>query len=161
GFLPGCENEAVDVGAEAQRIDLELPLIAMRGCGGRRKTVDGQILGGSLVDIFHPAGIEIVSERLLRRHPHDIEAHRLRAALAHADYGLRGVVEVEVFRCGEGETEFWMQEAPAANESLARILAIADVVDFLHVSFAIAFAALGGGVLPRIGLRILDPLRRS
>src|ERR1035437_657343 len=36
GLLPGGENEAVDVAAETQRIDPELPLIAVRVGGSRR-----------------------------------------------------------------------------------------------------------------------------
>src|SRR6266705_6170231 len=39
--LLGGENEAVDVAAETQRIDLELPLIAVRRRGCRREAVDG------------------------------------------------------------------------------------------------------------------------
>jgi hypothetical protein len=31
GFLPGRKDETVDVAAEAQRVDLELPLVAGRG----------------------------------------------------------------------------------------------------------------------------------
>src|ERR1700681_2970009 len=50
GLLLGGENEPVDVTAEAQRIDLELPRIAMRRRRRRRKTVDGDILGRRLVD---------------------------------------------------------------------------------------------------------------
>ena len=48
----------------------------------------------------------------------------------------------------------------AAHESLARILAIDDVVDGGEIGFAVAFAAFRRGVLPRAGLRALDPLRR-
>ena len=53
-----------------------------------------------------------------------------------------------------------MQETPAANEPLARILAIDDVVDGGEIGFAVAFAALRRGILPGAGLRALHPLRR-
>ena len=53
-----------------------------------------------------------------------------------------------------------MQEAPAADEAFARILAIDDVVDGGEIGFAVALAALGRGILPRVGLRVLDALGR-
>ncbi len=53
-----------------------------------------------------------------------------------------------------------MQEAPAAHEALARILAIDDVVDGGEIGFAVALAALRRGVLPCGVLRVLHPLRR-
>src|SRR5437667_21944 len=84
---------------------------------------------GRAVDALHPARTEIFAKRLFRRHPHDIEAHRLRAALAHADYGLGGVVEREGLGCGEGEAELGMQKAPTADETLAGVLAVDDIVD--------------------------------
>ena len=52
GLLLGGEDEAVDVAAEAQRIDLELPLVAMGDRGCRREAVDGDVLGRGLVDIL-------------------------------------------------------------------------------------------------------------
>ena len=109
---------------------------------------------------LHPAGIEVVAERLLGRHPHDVEAHRLRAALAHADHRLRGVVEREAFRRLEGEAELRMQEAPAADKAFAGIFAIDDVVDRGEIGLAVALAAFRRGVLPRDGLRILHALGR-
>ena len=53
-----------------------------------------------------------------------------------------------------------MQEAAAAHEAFAGVLAIDDVVDRREIGLAVALAAFGGGILPRIGLRILHPLRR-
>src|SRR6266403_444331 len=160
GLLLGGENEAVDVAAEAQRVDPELPLIALRGGRCRREAIDRQILGRGFVDVFHPAGIQIVAERLFRRYPHDIEAHGLGAALAHADHGLRGIVQRERIGCGEGEAELGMQEAPAPNESFARILPVDDVVDGGEIGFAIALAALRRGELPGSRLCVLYALRR-
>ena len=55
GFLSGRENEALDVAAKPQRVNFELPLVAARRRGGGRKAVDGQIFGGRLVHILHPA----------------------------------------------------------------------------------------------------------
>ena len=107
------------------------------------------VLGRGLVDVFHPAGIEIVAERLLGRHPHHVEAHRLGAALAHADHGLRGVVQREGFGRCEGEAEFRMQEAPAADKTFAGVFAIDDVVDRGEIGFAVALAALRRRELPR------------
>ena len=131
------------------------------GAGGRRReSADGDVLGRGLVDPLHPAGIEIFAERLFRRHPHHVEAHRLRAALAHADHGLRGIVEREVFRRGKGKAELGMQEAPAAHEALARVLAIDDVVDRGEIGLAVALVALRRDVLPRGVLCVLHPLRR-
>ncbi len=158
--LLGGEDEAVDVAAEAQRVDLELPLVAVRGRRGHRETVDGEVFGRSLVDAFHPAGVEIVGERLFGRHAHHVEAHRLGAALAHADHGLRGVVEREGLGRGKGEAELGMQEAPPAHETFAGVLAIDDVVDRGEIGLAVTFAALRRGELPRAGLRILHALGR-
>jgi hypothetical protein len=42
-----------------------------------------------------------------------------------------------------------MQEAPAAHEAFAGVLAIDDVVDRGQIGLAVALAALGRGVLPR------------
>ncbi len=53
-----------------------------------------------------------------------------------------------------------MQEAPASNESLARILPVDDVVDGGEIGFAVALAALGRGELPCPRLRVLYALRR-
>ena len=54
-----------------------------------------------------------------------------------------------------------MQEAPAPNESLARILPIDDVVDGGEIGFAITLAALRRGELPGSRLRVLYALRRG
>ena len=94
------------------------------------------------------------------RHADDVEAHRLTAAVAHANHGLGGVVQREGFRRLEGEAEFWMQEAPAAHKAFAGVFAVDDVVDRGEIGFAVAVAALGRSVLPRIGLRVLHPLGR-
>src|SRR5205085_12667501 len=120
---------------------------AMRGGGRRRETVDGEFFGRTLVDILHPATVEIVAERLLCRHPRDVEAHRLRAALAHADHGLRGVVEREGVGRGKGEAEFGMQEAPAADKAFARLFAKDDAVDGGKIGLAVELAALRGSTL--------------
>ena len=53
-----------------------------------------------------------------------------------------------------------MQEAAAAHEAFARILAIDDVVDGGEIGLAVALAAFGRGVLPGGGLRVLHALRR-
>ncbi len=53
-----------------------------------------------------------------------------------------------------------MQEAPAADEAFARVLAIDDVVDGGEIGFAVAFAALGRGILPGGVLRVLHALGR-
>src|SRR5260370_35835775 len=53
-----------------------------------------------------------------------------------------------------------MQEARAADESLARVLAVDDVVDGAEIGFAIAFAAFRRPVLPCRILRVLHALRR-
>src|SRR5258708_39323786 len=53
-----------------------------------------------------------------------------------------------------------MQEAAAADEPLAWVLAVDDVVDGAEIGLAIAFAALRRPVLPRGVLRILHALRR-
>ena len=53
-----------------------------------------------------------------------------------------------------------MQEAPAAHEAFARVLAIDDVVDRREIVLAIALAAVRRGVLPRGGLRPLHALGR-
>ena len=160
GFCLGREDETVDVAAETQRIDPELPLIAAGGRGRRRKAIDGQILRGCLVDVFHPAGIEIIAERLFRRNAHDVEAHRLRAAFANADHGLRGVFEHETLRNLESETQLRMQEAAATYEALAGVFAVDEVVDGGEIGIAVALDACGRRILACIGLRILHPLGR-
>ncbi len=53
-----------------------------------------------------------------------------------------------------------MQEAPAAHEAFAGVFAIDDVVDRGEIGFAITFAALRRGVLPRACLRVLHALGR-
>ena len=142
-LLLGRKNEAIDVAAEAQGIDPELPLIAAGRDGGRRKAVDRELFRAGLVDVFHPARIEIIAERLVGRHADDIEAHRLLAAFAHADDRLRGVVERKAIRRLEGEAELGMQETASAHEAFARILAIDDVVDRGEIGFVIALATFG------------------
>src|ERR1019366_9807283 len=77
------------------------------------------------------------------------------------DHGLDGIFQREGIGRGEGEAELGMQEAPAPNESLARILAVDDVVDGGEIGFAIAFAALRRGILSGVSLRVLYALRRG
>ena len=135
-------------------------MIAAGGGGRRREAVDADILCRGPVYILHPAGIEIVTERLLRRHAHDIEAYRLRAAVANAHHGLRGVLQHIAFGHLEREAELRMQEAAAAHKSLARVFAINEIIDGREIAVPIAFDGFGRRILPRIRLRVLHALGR-
>ena len=95
---------------------------------------------------------------MFRRHSHHIEAHRLRAAFAHANHGLRSIVQREGVGRLEGEAQFRVKEAPAAHESFARVFAVDDVVDRREIVLAIALAAFRRGILPCGRLRPLHPL---
>ena len=53
-----------------------------------------------------------------------------------------------------------MQEAPAAHEALARVLAIDEPVDHAEIFVAVALARARARVLPRVGDGIGDALRR-
>jgi hypothetical protein len=53
-----------------------------------------------------------------------------------------------------------MQEAPAAHEAFARILAIHQAVDPGEVGRLVALPDAGRAELARIGLRVLDALGR-
>ena len=108
------------------------------------------------IDVLDPAGGEIGGERLLGRHAHDVKAQRLRAAVLDADHRLRGVVERKAVRRGEGEAELGMQEAPAADEAFARILAEDDAVDVGEIGglgLGQIRRRVGGGraILPGVG----------
>src|SRR5262249_61126955 len=106
-----------------------------------------------------PPGVEIIGERLPRGPAHDVEPQGLAAALLDAQNRLRGVVEHESLRCQEGEAEPWMQEAAAAHEAFARILAVDHAVDAGEIGRLVAFAGAGRVELARARLRILDALR--
>ena len=70
---------------------------------------------------------------------------RLAAAFLHAEDGLGGVVERKIFRRDEGEAELRMQEAAAAHETFARIVAVDHAVDRRDISRAIALAGCSAG----------------
>ena len=144
----GGEDEAVDVAAEANGVEPEIPLIALGGRGGAGEAVDGDVLDGRGVDVLDPAGGEIGGKRLLGRHAHDVEPQRLAAAVLDAEHRLRGVVEGEALRRGESEAELRMQEAAAAHEAFARILAEDDAVDVGEIGVLGPLApAVAGGPL--------------
>src|SRR6187399_3574659 len=90
-----CEDEAIDVAAEAHGEETEGPAGAARGCGWRREAVDGELLDAARIDIFHPAGLEIIGQRLLRRHAHHIQTQRFITSVLEAEHRLCGVVERE------------------------------------------------------------------
>src|ERR1700722_17173926 len=78
------------------------------------------------------------------------------------EHGLRGVVEAKTVGRGEGEAEPRMQEAPAAHEAFARILAKHDSVDAGEIRGLVASTARGlwSVELERVGGRVAGPLRR-
>ena len=156
----GGEDEAIDVAAEAHGVEAERPCLAARGRGRRREAVDGELLHARRIDVLHPAGFQIVGQRLLGRHADHVEPHRLAAAVLEAEHGLRGVVEGEARRRQEGEAELGMHEAAAAHEALARVLAIDHAVEVGEILGAVALAVAGPAELARIGERVLHALRR-
>ena len=113
------------------------------------------------VDVFHPARRQVFAQALFGRDAHNVEPQRLSAALLDAEHGLRGVVERESLGRHEGEAELGMQEAPAAHEAFARILAVGETVDRRKIRGLVAVAGARRRVLAGIGLRILDPIRRG
>src|SRR2546430_300908 len=141
GRALGGEDEAIDVASEPHRIEPKHPLIALGGRGRRRQPVDDDLLDGFEVDVLDPAGVEVNRERLFRGHAHDIEPQGLAAALLDAENRLRGVVEHESLRRQEGEAEPWMQEAAAAHEAFARVLAVDHAVDAGEIGRLVAFAS--------------------
>src|SRR5439155_17091682 len=119
-LLLAGEDEAIDVAAEAQRIEPEHPLVAPGDRGRRSETVDARRLDRARVDVLDPARGQIFGEALLGRHLHHVEAKRLAAAFVDAEHGLRRVVEGKSAGREEREAEPRMHEAAAAHEALAR-----------------------------------------
>ena len=91
---------------------------------------------------------EIIGQLLVGGNAHDIEPQREFAAVLHAEHRLRRVLEHEAFGRGEGEAELRMQEAPAAHEAFARVLAIDQPVDLAQIFRALA---AGGAAAANIG----------
>ena len=125
------------------------------------EAVDADVLDRFGLDVLDPAGGEVFGERLLGRHAHHVEAHRLAAAFLDAEHRLRGVVEGEALRRQEGEAEPGMQEAAAAHEAFARVFAVDHAVDAGEIGRLVALAGAGRGELAGVGLRILDALGRG
>src|SRR5215472_8488916 len=124
GHALGGEDEAIDVASEPHRIEPKHPLVALGGRGRRRQPVDDGVPDRFGVDVLDPAGAEVIRERLFRGHAHDIEPQSLAAAILDAENRLPGVVEHESLRREEGKTEPGVQEAAAAYEAFARVLAV-------------------------------------
>src|SRR5690606_13520627 len=99
-------------------------------------------------------------QRLIGRHPHDVEAHRLLATATHADHRLRGVVQRVALRRLEGEAELGVQEAPATDKALAGVLAVDQLVDRSEISVALTALLARRGELPGNGPGVLDALGR-
>src|SRR5579863_4239514 len=160
----GGEDEAVNVAAEANGVEPEVPLIALGDRGRAGKAVDGDVFDGRRIDVLDPAGREVLGECLLGRYAHDVQTHRLAAVAFNAKHGLRGIIEGETLGRGESEAELGMEKAPAAHEALAWVLAKYDTVDIAKVDvpclFALHRADAGRRlVLPRIGNRFGHALR--
>src|SRR5690606_10494701 len=90
----------------------------------------------------------------------DVEAHRLRAVAVEAEHRLRGIVEGEIGRSGEGEAETGVQEAAAADIALARVFAVNQTVEAGGIVLTLALAGAGRGELPGVELGVAHPLRR-
>ena len=114
------------------------------------KAADREFADAPWIDVLDPAGDQIFRQRLLGGHAHDVEPQRLLAAFLDAEHRLRGVFQREAFRRGEGEAELGMQEAPAAHEAFARILAVDEPVELREILVLVARAAARA---PRIGGR--------
>src|SRR4029079_5745440 len=123
------ENKAIDVTAEAQGEEPERPAGAACGGGCRRETVDGELLDPAWIGVFHPAGLEIIGQRLLCRHAHHIQTQRFITSVLEAEHRLCGVVEREARWRHEAEAELGMQEVPPAREPFAWVLAVDQAVE--------------------------------
>ena len=157
----GGEDEAIDLAAEAHDVEPERPLVALggRGRAGKPSIVISSMLFGSMFSI--QPELRYSGERLLGRHAHDVEAQRLRAAVLDAEHRLRGVVEREAVRRREGEAELGMQEAAAAHEAFARVLAVDQAVEAGEILVAVALRRRPARVNWRaLATRIVDALRR-
>src|SRR5208282_4658985 len=140
----GRIDEAVDVAAEANGVEPEVPLIALGGGRRAREAVDGDILDSGGVDLLDPAGGQIGGKRLLRGHAHNIQPQCLAAAALDAENGLRRVIEGEALGGSKGKAEPRMQEAAAADEAFARIFAEHDAVDAGEISDLVPSAGGAG-----------------
>ena len=154
----GREDEAVDVAAEAHGVKPERPVVAARARGCRREAVDGRVLDAGLIDVLDPARLEISGQRLLGRHADDVESQGFAAAVLEAEHRLRGVVEREARRRREGEGELGMQEAAAAHESFARVLAEHHAVEVVEIGAAVARAGARSAELAGVNQCVLDAL---
>src|ERR1700734_1648149 len=101
----GGENETVNIAAEADGVKPKTPQVALGRRRGAGKAIDGGLLDGRPVDVLDPARSQVVGERLLRRHTHNVEPKGLAAAALDAEHGLRGIVEREAVRRGKREAE--------------------------------------------------------
>src|SRR6478609_10544532 len=152
-------DDAVDLAAEPHHVEPKRPLVALGGRGRRREAADHHLLDGLGVDVFDPAGVEILRQGLFGRHTDDVEAQRLRAVVFDAEHRLRRVIEYETLRRGKGEAELRMQEFPSAHEALARVLAEHDAIEVGEVLVLLALAGAGTGELAGVGDRVGDALR--
>src|SRR5260370_185599 len=103
----------------------------------------GAVWEGLGAEGLGPAGVGGAGKGWFRGHGPGIEPRGLAAAPLDAENRLRGVVEHESLRRQEGEAEPWMQEAAAAHEAFARVLAVDHAVDAGEIGGLIAFAGAG------------------
>ena len=100
-------------------------------------------------------------ERLLGGHTHHVEAEREIAIVAHAEHGLRGVLEREAVGRGERERKPRMQEAAPAHIAFARVLAVRQAVDRGEVALFVAWHVARRGVLARVGAHGFQAIGRA